>query len=277
MKVRAITLKRPSFTLYPLSDVHWPNHDDDRLREWRDAVLADPEGLVTLGGDMIDFARTTLRSYLGAYTADSNSMAPIEAMAYSQVEGLAEFLRPVRDRIILTTVGNHAWKFQNGRMSDQELALSLGMGETWAGAFGIARIDLDGRAHPIIALHHDAGRKGGTASTDVLAFVHWSNACAADIYCAGHTHRQYAGIFNTRITIDAEQTKIRAKHLVFVRTGAFLKGYGDNIEDAEAGLPYRADYAEEKMLAPSPLGLVRVRVEATPTGTLRYDLSQRTL
>jgi len=277
MKVREIKLKRSSFTLYPLSDVHWPAHDDPKLRSWRDAVLADDEALVTLGGDLIDFCRTTLRSYLNAYQADTNSMSMVNDLAMSQVEGLVEFLRPVREKVILTTVGNHHWLFRTGRVSDQEIALQLGMSETWCGAFGLARVDLDGRAAPLIALHHDAGRKGGTASSDLLAFVHWSNACAADIYCAGHTHRQYAGVFNTRITIKPEEEKIGAQHLVFMRTGAFLKGYGENIRTEDAGLPYEADYAEEKMFAPSPLGILSCRVEASPTGKLFYRLQQQTL
>lgn len=275
MKVRAITLKRPTFTLYPLSDVHFPAHEVEKLKAWRTAVLDDPTALVTLGGDLIDFCRTTLRSYLGAYTADSNSMSPINDMAMSQVEDLAAFLKPIRDKVILTSVGNHAWRFPTGRMSDQELALKLGIEQTWVGALGIARINLAGRANVTIALHHDAGRKGGTASSDLLAFQHWSHACAADIYCAGHTHRQYAGVFNTRITIDDEQEKIRARHLVFMRTGAFLKGYGDSVPDAVQ--PYEADYAEEKMLAPSVLGIVSCKVTADPVGKIRYSLRQDTL
>jgi hypothetical protein len=275
MKVRSLKLKRRAFTLYPLSDVHWPAHEHEKLQAWRKAVLEDDEALVTLGGDMIDFCRTTLRSYLRAYTSDSNSMKPIHEMAMSQVEGLADFLRPVakQGKILMTSVGNHSWQFNTGRMSDQELALQMGVGETWVGALGIQRVSLKERQDVILALHHDAGRKGGTASTDVLAFVHWSNACAADIYIAGHTHRQYAGIFNTRITIG-EGEKIGAKHLVFLRTGAYLKGYGDSVIDPAQ--PYESDYAEEKMLPPSVLGMVSCRVEATPTGKLLYTLQQRT-
>lgn len=275
MKVREIPLKTPRFTLYPLSDVHWPEHDDEKLRAWRETVLDDPFAVVTLGGDMIDFCRTTLRSYLSGYTADTNSMAPINEMAMNQVEGLAQFLRPVADKIALVSVGNHAWRFPNGRMSDQELALALGRGEAWCGAFGLAHFDLSGRARCSVALHHDAGRKGGTASTDLLAFVHWSNACGADIYCAGHTHRQYAGVFNTRMTTPPEGESVKARHLVFMRSGAFLKGYGDPITDAT--LPYEADYAEEKMLAPSVLGIVSCSVEATPLGKLMFETRQRTL
>ena len=275
MKVRAINLFNRSFTLYPLSDVHWPRHEPDKLNAWRDAVLADPEAVVTLGGDMVDFARTTARAYLGAYQSDSNSLLPLDDMAYSQLEDLANFLKPVADRIVLTSVGNHAWIFKNGRVSDQELALKLGRAETWCGPLGIARLNLSGKTPVTIALHHDAGRKGGTASTDLLAFVHWSNATAADIYCAGHTHRQYAGVFSTRITIDAEEEKIRAKHLVFMRSGAFLKGYADSVPDATE--PYVADYAEEKMLAPSVLGIISCRVEASLTGKLYFRTQQQTL
>lgn len=272
MKVRTLKTGK-AFTLYPLSDVHWPQHDVEKLTEWREVVMADRNAIVTLGGDLFDFARGKYRSHLNAYTADDNSRSPLDDMAYSWVEDFVEFLKPIKSKIFMVCVGNHFWRFQNGRVSDQELAIMLGVKDAFVGAFGLTKVRMDGRASPIIALHHDAGRRGGTASADMLAFQHWSHACAADIYLAGHTHRQYAGVFQTRITVS--NNKISDQKLVFLRSGAFLRGYAESVMDPEQ--PFVPDYAEVAMLPPSVMGIISVKVEATPLGKLHYTLQQRTL
>lgn len=275
MKVRSLKLPRSRFTLYPLSDVHWPKHEHGKLKTWLETVKADPTAIVTLGGDLFDFARGHYRAHLNTYVADGNSRSPVDDMAYSWVEDMAHFLKPIKDKVLMTCVGNHFWQFTDGRVSDQELALKLGRGDTFVGAFGMAKLDLNGRAKIRVALHHDAGRKGGTASADMLAFQHWSHACASDIYVAGHTHRQYAGIYQTRITVRDDEEKIGAQNLVFIRSGAFLKGYADHVESPDR--PFQPEYSEVMMLPPSVFGIVSVEVAAGPTGKLVYTLKQRTL
>ncbi len=275
MKVLSLERRDNGFTLYPLSDVHWPAHDQEKLDQWRDAVLEDDDAIVTLGGDMFDFARYKYRAHVGSYTADDNSVAAVDQFAYSLVEDLTAYLKPVAKKIIGVCVGNHFWRFQNGRVSDQELALQLGIGNKFVGSLGLFRIDMK-RGSFKLALHHDAGRRGGTASADLLAFQHWSHAVASDIYIAGHTHRQYAGIFHTRIQIDdGEADKVGDTKLVFVRSGAFLRGYAESVTNPEA--PYVPDYAEVMMLPPSALGIISVEAEISPKGKKYYTLKQRTL
>jgi hypothetical protein len=276
MKVLSYSAPNETFTIYPLSDVHWPEHDQEKLEQWRDAVLKDNSALVTLGGDLCDFARGTYRAHIGSYVADDNSRKAIDEFAYSKVDGLVEFLTPIaqQGKIIGTCVGNHFWRFANGRVSDQEVALGLGLGETFVGAFGLFRIDVNGKSVRI-ALHHDAGRRGGTASADMLAFQHWSHAVAADIYIAGHTHRQYAGIYQTKVKIHETEDKVSDEKLVFIRSGAFLRGYAESVFNPEE--PFIPDYAEVAMLPPSVLGIVSVTVDVDAKGKVHYTLKQRTL
>ncbi len=275
MKVLSLVKKDNGFTLYPLSDVHWPAHDHEKLEQWREAVLSDDDALVTLGGDMFDFARGKYRGHIAGYQLDDNSRAAVDGFAYAMVDGLTDFLKPVAKKIIGVSVGNHFWRFANGRVSDQELALQLGVGEKFVGSLGLFRVDMK-RGSFRIALHHDAGRRGGTASADMLAFQHWSHAVASDIYVAGHTHRQYAGIFNTCITIDdGEVDKVGDTKLVFIRSGAFLRGYAESVTNPEA--PYIPDYAEAMMLPPSALGIISVEAEIGANKKKYYTLKQRTL
>jgi hypothetical protein len=109
----------------------------------------------------------------------------------------------------------------------------------------------------------------------MLAFQHWSHAVASDIYVAGHTHRQYAGIYQTKITIDDEQEKITDQKLVFIRSGAFLRGYADSVPNPKA--PYVPDYAEVAMLPPSVMGIISVETEINAAGKKYFTLKQRTL
>lgn len=274
MKVESIRRNASNFTVYPLSDVHWPAHDQSKLDAWMEAVREDDSAIVTLGGDMFDFARGKYRSHIGSYTLDDNSRSAIDEFAYERITGLAKFLEPIKHKVIGVCVGNHFWRFANGRVSDQELAIQLGIGNKFVGALGLFRVDLKNGSIRI-ALHHDAGRKGGTASADMLCFQHWSHAVASDIYIAGHTHRQYAGIFQTKMTIDNDSDKISDQKLVFIRSGAFLKGYAESA--VNPSLPYTPDYAEVAMLPPSVLGIVSVEAEMPKKGKIVYTLKQRTL
>lgn len=280
MKVLVRRMPEPCFTFRPLSDVHWPQHDHDKLELWREAVLADPHSVVTLGGDLFDFARGKYRKHLASYQEDGNSRDPLDEQAYAWVESFAEFLQPVASRIAAVVVGNHFWSFPTGRVSDQELALRLGRGDAFCGAFGMLRIDLPFRTKRSkyesvrIALHHDAGRRGGTAAADYRAFEHWSHAVESDIYTAGHTHRQWAMVAGARITVHADEDKVGDHKLVFVRSGAFMKGYGSEVAPEQ---PFKPAYAEVAMLPPSVLGIVSVGVGLTPKGRPWYELKQRTL
>ena len=279
MRVIIRKLKQPEFTHYPLSDVHWPRHNPESLDEWMKVVKADPNALVTLGGDLFDFARGHFRSHLQTYSADETSIAPIDEQSELWVDSFAEYLAPIAGKIALTVVGNHFWRFRNGQVSDQRLALKIGRGATFAGNLGLARVDVPyarGKYAPVtIALHHDAGKKGGTEGADLMAFIHWSRACRANIYAAGHTHEQWVRPGRKQLTINADDDKLRDTTIVFIRSGAFAKGYGGTVVDPEA--PYQAEYPEVRMLAPAVFGIVSAGVRVTAAGRPMYHLSHRLL
>ena len=101
MKMISVARKKSdSFTLYPLSDVHWPAHDHDKLEAWRDAVLSDETALVTLGGDLFDFARGKYRGFIAVDTPETTTRGgPVDDMAYAHIDGLAEFLKPIAGKV----------------------------------------------------------------------------------------------------------------------------------------------------------------------------------
>jgi hypothetical protein len=165
--VNSVEWAKSPLRLYPLSDVHWPSHEERRLTEWRDMVKADKKAIVTLGGDMFDFARTHARSHLKSYTSDMNSFKAIDHMAQGWVDDFAEFLVPIGEKVVGACSGNHFHLFPDGQTSDQKLTLLLNP-QSWMGVSGIVVVKIDGYKLKTL-LHHDAGRGGATPGADFFA------------------------------------------------------------------------------------------------------------
>lgn len=272
MKVLNYNIDDPSFTFYPLSDVHYPEHNDGKLTAWLKTVKRDPSAVVTLGGDLFDFSRTTFRKHLRTYQEDNTSTQFIDNAAEKTIRSFARKLRPIANKIAAVCVGNHHYAFADGRVSDQMLASTLGIGETFVGALGLISINSP-RGSCVIALHHDAGKKGGTISSDLLAFQAWSTVVDADIYAMGHTHRQYVVAPSPRLVVDRTKPDgIGDKQRVFVRSGAFLRGYSETATEPDK--PFVPDYGEVKMYSPSAYGIVSIGVSWNDYGKPQYHLTQ---
>jgi predicted phosphodiesterase len=255
----------PRFNLYPISDVHFPNHDDKRLSRWVETVAADPDAIVTLGGDIFDFARTTFRTYVNAYQADQTSRHLMDHAARESIGKLAMKLAPVRDKIVGAISGNHHWRFPNGLISDQELMILMGLSDRWFGDAALIRVDMEVRDQladvPVkILLHHDGGSGAGTLGGQMNAFVRGSNRVDADIICYGHSHGLYNLPGATKITVpDTGEPFVTDKVVIFVRSGTFMKAWTESVHDPLA--PHEPDYAETKLLPPSALGAATVEVK----------------
>ena len=253
--------------LYPLSDVHWPEHEHDSLVDWVNMVKKDKKAVVTLGGDMFDFCRTTARKHVKSYNEDSNSFSPIDRFHLSEIEEFAKFLKPIASKVVGACSGNHYHQFPDGQISDQKLALLLNE-DSWMGAGGYIVIPLNGQYELKILLHHDAGRGGITPGADFNAFVRAASNAQADIICLGHTHRLMNVPGSTQINI--ENDKVGAHQTIFVRSGSYLKRYHEQVK-SDKKAPFLPDYGELKMFAPSTFGHAIVEV-SLQKGKPCYDL-----
>lgn len=270
MKPYAITLPAESkgVRLIPAGCLHWPIGEKDLLREWVEAVRSDPFAYTVLMGDSLDAARTHYRKHLRAYGEDENSQEALDELMRGQVSDLAKVLEPIKDRILGVILGNHWWGFLDGTNSEQYLCQILGL--RYLGPFGLLRLDFcDGRAaraQLTLVAHHTGGTGGGrTTGGDVNAMVRAENVVDADIYLFGHTHRRHAHVEKSLALTSKGTPRLRERSRVFVRTGAFLKGYkGD---EPRVDRQHRPGYAESAMYRPTDLGWV----------TLRIDLRQQTV
>jgi hypothetical protein len=255
-------------TLIPLGCIHYPVGERELLKEWIAAVAAAENGFTILMGDALDQARTHFRQHMRAYLDDENSQEALDAHHRRDVEALADMLRPIRKKIIGAISGNHYWQFIDGTTSDQYLCQLLSI--PFLGPMAVVRLDFtdkDGRVcvQKTLVAHHSGGGNGGrTMGGDVNALGRMEATVDADFYLLSHTHQRHAHKKVT-LTISSKYTPVlRDRTKVFVRTGALLKGFKEEI--IATNKPHFPSYAEKAAYRPTDLGWVEVHIKTTHVG-----------
>lgn len=217
-------------------------------------------------GDSLDVARTHYRNHVRSYRDDDNSQEALDAYVTEEVTKLAKILEPVKKRILGVVRGNHYWEYLDGSNSEQALCRMLGI--PYLGVMGLIRLDCQMNTNDagdrvqslVVYAHHTGGSAGGrTTGGDVNGLTRQENTWDADIYLLGHTHRRIA--FKEPVMALSRRTEppqILERNRVFVRTGAFLKGFKD--EQIPSNSRHTPSYAEEKALRPTDLGWVKITV-----------------
>lgn len=228
-------------------------------------VASADNGFTILMGDTADAARTHFRDHIRGYRADSNSQIALDEWHKRAVVELAEILRPIKTRIIGAILGNHYWEYADGTNSEQYLCQVLGI--PYLGPVGIVRLEFrdDGgrsRHSMVIYAHHHGGGGGGrTTGADLAAMERAEGNFDADIYVFSHTHRRNASKLPILTLTQKGEARIVERTKVFVRTGAFLKGFDHDMPSADR--PHFPTYAESKALRPTSLGWVRIGIKLT--------------
>ena len=253
-------------TLIPGGCLHWPIGEKDLLREWVRSVAEAENGFTILMGDSLDCARTHYRDYIRGYRQDENSQMALDEWIKRDVEALARELRPIAKRIIGVILGNHFWEFSDGTNSEQYLARLLEV--PYLGPMGVVRLEFrtqnsnDSRVRHQMTLyaHHSGGGNGGrTTGADIGALERQELSFDADIYCLSHTHRR-GGFKTPQLALNRKgQPRLTERTRVFLRTGAFLKGFGEDHPGTDR--QHVPTYAEKKALRPTDLGWVSLHIK----------------
>lgn len=266
MRPYAFTLPFGTSTFLPAGCLHWPIGEKDLLKEWVRAVAESENGFTILMGDALDCARTHYRKHIRSYNDDENSQEALDGYQRKEIEALADVLRPIKKRIIGAISGNHLWTFNNGTTSDQYLCQLLGI--PYLGPYAAIRLDFrhktDGciEHHMTVIAHHNGGSQGGrTTGGDVNGVLRMENAFEADIYLLSHTHRRHAHKETVLTVSQRGEPMLRERTKVFVRTGAFLKGF--KADHPTVNAPHFPGYAESKAYRPTDLGWVTITIKLT--------------
>jgi hypothetical protein len=252
-------------TFIPAGCLHWPIGEKDLLQKWVDAVAKSENGWTLLMGDSMDSARTHYRDHVRSYRQDQNSQESLDEYHKEDVRKLAKVLEPIKGKIAGAILGNHYWEYLDGTNSEQYLCQLLGI--RYLGPTGILRLEFrdhtkrkDIRHHMVLYAHHSGGSAGGrTAGGDVNSLHRAETAFDADIYCLSHTHRRYAHREPVLGLTRKGEPRLVERPKVFIRTGAFLKGYREDFPNTTQ--PHFPTYAEQKAYRPTDLGYVTCTID----------------
>jgi len=262
--LRPITFQVPfgRSTFIPAGCFHWPISEKDLIEKWVRAVAEAPNGFTILMGDTQDCARTHFRDHIRGYRSDQNSQEALDAWSKKDVADLAKLLMPIKKKIIGAIRGNHYAEYLDGTNSEQYLCQLLEI--PYLGPMGVVRLEFMeyGRVmHQLVMVaHHNAGSGGGrTAGGDVNAMMRMEGSFEADIYVVSHTHQRHARKEPILTLTRKGQPKVQERCKIFIRSGAFLKGFKDDYPSTER--QHVPSYAEEKAYRPTDLGWVTVTID----------------
>lgn len=231
MKVIKIDLPKDieKIEIHTFADEHiGDEHADlERLKQRIEYVVNTPSAYCVLNGDIIDNATKT--SIGDVYANEFNPM--------QQLEEAVRLFKPLKDKILAITHGNHEARTYRKEGIDLSylLAVQLGLFEKYTPTsaliflrFGKSRnhSNTSKQCYTIFMLHGSGGgRKEGAKA---IRLADMSSIIDADIYIHSHTHLPMIMKQNYH-RIDKQNSMVRIVEKLFVNTAANLNygGYGE--------------------------------------------------
>lgn len=237
MNVFRVELPRELETveLVPLGDVHTgEEHFAEReFLEARAYVLAKPNRYVIVNGDIVNLALKFSKSDVYGET-----LSPMEEIMVS-----AEYLRPIKDRILLILPGNHEERLykETGIDAGFLLASELGLREKYARESALLFISVglsetnkklaikDRTLRNVYSVYCHHGFGGGRSNGSKLnKAISLDGIVDADLYIMGHHHTPSA-TKSDYMRLDYASKTMKQVTRTYMIHGAWLKfgGYGE--------------------------------------------------
>jgi|SRR3990167_279646 len=245
-------------TIIPFACIH-ADEDGHHEELWEECVKTIERTPLCLGigmGDYLTLARSHYRNHIRAYRNDEDSQKQLDRLVKDRLEDFnRKYLRRIKHKLIGLAEGNHRWEFLNGTTSTQylcELAEVPYLG--FASGHRLQFVHRSG--HPLQVLkmivHHGDWSGGGmTTGGDINSLERRAEGWNADIVIAAHTHRKW-GIPVPIMDFPAKgELKVVERPRAYIRAGCFVRGY----------VPGCVTYAERKLMKPTALGWVTLRIQ----------------
>lgn len=210
----------PYINVYPIGDLHVGSghFSQESWDRWLNAVISDPYARVVIVGDMLDNGLKNSRT--NSYEA---KMQPFE-----QKQWLTNALRPIADKIIGATGGNH--ENRSTIMADvyplYDVLAKLDLEYTYRHNMAFMKINLgtrraDRQCSYTMVLGH------GASKTKAEKFSYAIDGM--DIMVTGHIHQPNSA-FRSKIIIDSKNEVVRMQDFVHITVPSFQKlgGYSLN-------------------------------------------------
>ena len=207
-------------------------------------------------GDYSTLARSHYRNYVRAYSQDEDSQREIDALVKDQMRDFyKKYFKPLKGKLLGLAEGNHRWEFLNGTTSTQFLC-ELAEIPYW-GFTSLHRLQF---VHQLgsgiyvlkmLAHHGDWSAGGITPGGDLNSLERRAEGWDTDITWVAHTHRKMAYVSPVMTIPETGTLRIIERPRVYIRAGCFVRGY----------VPGCVTYAERKLLKPTELGWVTLKVQ----------------
>jgi len=250
--------------IIPIGDIQFTGMDGSTVVRQLKETLARgmDQGAWFLGmGDYIDFASPSNRARLGAANLyDTAKMFMDDSVRKLNLELYRELLAPTKGRWLGLLRGHHFHVYETGISSDNELCSWL---ETpFLGTCAYKRIVIQSKgartASFVIWCHHGAGG-GMTAGSPLLRLERQANHWDADVFLIGHQSKLVSAPLERIYPVWSGSGMPHLSHrkVMLACTGSFSRGY---MAGRKQGAEASGDYVEQKMLTPTALGAITVRL-----------------
>ena len=226
--------ERKDIRIYPIADVHL-GAAEHMTREWEQFCerVKDEQAYIILGGDLIN--NSTRNSVSNIF---EETMRPRD-----QKRLMVEMLKPIRDRILCMTTGNH--ERRNKDVDDDpsyDIACKLDIEDVYRENIAFLKIqigkkDLDGTRNPtyILVVTHGAGGGILTGATVNRAERFGYVIDGADALILGHSHKPFV-TQPAKVKIDPHNNQVTLKPFKVISMTSWMTWGG---------------YAAQKMLNPT--------------------------
>ena len=273
MELLRVSTKSHKVLVAPISDLQWSGAQGPTAVTIAQRHIARVLGYEKEGwtvrfvglGDYIDFLSPSNRQRLASAALYDSADQVIDEKAHQLVEEVFNtILKPTRGKWLGILEGHHFYEAQ-GSTSDMWLAEILEC--SFLGTETYIRLEPSGI---VLWAHHGVGG-GQLPSAPINKLYHVAHGLVgADVYMMGHTTKM--GVVRlSRPTPDWNRTKPDLTHsdIYLVSVGGFSKS---TIVGHKQGRIVRGDYAEQKMLTPSPLAAPLVWVDGKGTPKVRVEV-----
>ena len=233
--------------IYPLSDLHIGDGKTDLklFEEFKTFILEKQNRFIILNGDLMNNAIKTSVSNVYNETMNPNQ----------QKKFVIENLKPLKDRILGITSGNHEHRSKKETDTDltEDIAYALGLEEIYddAGVFIKINVGRNNRNQPISyiihAVHGNGGGKQLGSGLNNLDF-YGSQYEGVDVFIMGHIHKKIAGK-TSKVVVDLIHESIKTKEIAYVTSGSWQD--------------YLGGYAQRMMLKASTKGTSTIVLDGT--------------
>lgn len=225
--------ERKDIRIYPIADVHL-GAAEHMTREWEQFCerIKDEKAYIILGGDLIN--NSTRNSVSNIF---DEVMRPRD-----QKRLMVEVLKPIRDRILCMTTGNH--ERRNRDVDDDpsyDIACKLDIEDVYRENIAFLKIqignkELDGTRNPTYLLTVTHGAGGGMLTGGAVNRAErFAYVLDGDALILGHTHKPFV-TQPSKIKIDPHNNKVTLKPFKVISMTSWLQWGG---------------YAAQKMLNPT--------------------------